>query len=355
MKKFCTNCGHPLKPTDKVCGNCGQVTNNSQNSPTAPNPKPLKSKKKKIKYLIYIGILVIVAALGFAGTKYYSQDSQASRIVNALTTNSPKLKNYVITDNSTVKITPETLKPLQTSYEYLNKSDKKSLKDYLVNSLKQPNSKETLQLVRNGNYFMIFPKYSLKVRTYSPVINTDDDNDLLYINGTNMGKIKSNGKKQVNLLAGMYDITVYNKQKQETNKTVDIVNNDPVFLDVKTYSVKIKGPAYSKIYFNGIHEKEGTLDKNGETIRTYFRGGNDESSSSSHKKYDPDEDGEFYLTTVVDGKTVKSKPIKGLIDQLADFNTYGANSDSGVIKWSSDDDDFDYIVTPKWDTDVDVK
>ena len=68
MGNLCTNCGAPLKPGTKFCGNCGVKQENGAPEPLAapvPSAQPLKAKRKKP--VIIVAILGAVIAISMGG------------------------------------------------------------------------------------------------------------------------------------------------------------------------------------------------------------------------------------------------------------------------------------------------
>lgn len=138
MPNKCPNCGADLKKGAKFCQSCGyklqsknissenkSTTHTSQPIPSKPiqpqsvkrqNKKPM-SKKNKIIYSV-IGALAILFICFYAwGSNYYNRDNQISRIITSLKDPNQNAAQYISCDNSEVKITNQSVKPLQKYFQ----------------------------------------------------------------------------------------------------------------------------------------------------------------------------------------------------------------------------------------------
>lgn len=348
MKKFCPNCGQPLKDGATFCPNCGakitqnsSVVNNSSSrinsnqTRTVQNPAPHKPMSKKNKIIISIVAVLAVICIGtyMFGKNYYSRDHQIDRIVNGIKQPNSDLAKYVIADDSSVKVTKNSVKPYQ---KLLSNEKSSSLKSELANGGTITNG----ELVENGKYFLFFPKYQLKVKTYSPKVETNHQNSTLYVNGSNVGKFSQDGsiftKTANHLLAGKYTFLVKTKvsgRNLQATSSVNASDSNAIDMSIETRTFTVKGLAGSSVYIND--NKVGTLDKNGE---------------EKFDNYPITKEMSLYITTTVNKKPLQSVTVHNLGEALADSeddDDYDYDD-----KYSSDevkqDDNGDYIVTPTW-------
>lgn len=167
--KFCPNCGHELKPGARFCPNCGYrlrtatepapgsasqapeskvpeqrptevasanpvaSTRSSQPSAapqsTAPAakqaadeaPTPARAQRRqrpqgKSRKPLWIGVGVAAVVLigGYAvGSSYYSRQNQLNRAISALSSTKEDASPYLVSANTSLKVTKDNAKPLQ--------------------------------------------------------------------------------------------------------------------------------------------------------------------------------------------------------------------------------------------------
>lgn len=126
---FCPNCGHPLKPGAEFCPNCGynvrtkqtpQKENSTQPTPSrSTQPRPHKPLSKKTKIIIStVSALFVVFIIFYAwGTHHYSKNNQIDKITETLRNPKEDMSKYVVADTPAMKVTAETVKPLQNYYQ----------------------------------------------------------------------------------------------------------------------------------------------------------------------------------------------------------------------------------------------
>lgn len=338
VKKFCANCGHSLKITDSFCPKCGiKIVNKKLNKNVSSDDKPAKPisrqalhhqkdkrpipKKKKVALLVSAVVVVILAGLGIWGKNYYSEENQINRMAIALTDSRKNAAKYLITDNKNIKINKESVAPYKKLFKYSNVEN-------LKYDLKNYGSIKSGQLIENGRYFLIFPKYQIKVASYSPTVETNHEGSTLYVNNKNMGRFSAADenyvKKVTDLLAGEYVFTVTSPVSGRVLKSssTERASNSTIDMSIQTQIFTVKGPAHSKIYIND--NNAGTLDKNGE---------------KTFNNYPVSKEMNLYLTTNVNKKTLKSSKIENLGEALV-----GDSDANGQVS----NDNGDIVVSPIW-------
>lgn len=352
MKKFCPNCGKPVKATDNVCGNCGHILkNNSKNISNTQIQKvakrsPIKLKNNSIKLTsvahepmstknkillgLGIGAVIILGGGYYVGSQYYSQANQIDRIFTAVKNPSINLSDDVTTDNSNIKITAKSLKPFQ-NYYYENPK----AADTLAQSMKDNTNTSQVELVKHGSHFLIFPKYVLKLRTYTPEISTNHSDSAVKINGKSIGNLTADGDSYTTtspaIFPGKYNLEVKSNVSGRTLKAtsnVNVWNNKNINLDIKTQTFDIKGTPYANIYIND--QKIGTLDSNGD---------------ATCEDYPITKNMSLYLTTTYNKKVIKSEIVN---DLDADFDDMSESDDSTSSDEMVTKENGNYTVEPEW-------
>ncbi|MBA1394051.1 zinc-ribbon domain-containing protein, partial [Lactobacillus sp. XV13L] len=183
--KFCPNCGEQVEGAVEFCPNCGtrlpKAIANRQRSNTdkniaAPqeaqvptrqrtanlNKRPPMKKRNKI-ILTCVGIVIVAFAAFYAwGSNHYQRSNQVSQITAMLKDPRQGLAQYVTSANPNVRVTDTALKPTQEYYaEHYEEADK------MADAFKYGDSYGNISLVQEGHYLLFFPKYSLRLRTYS--------------------------------------------------------------------------------------------------------------------------------------------------------------------------------------------
>ena len=161
MKKFCPNCGKPVKETDNICGNCGHklnkpsvsnqtkaslTPNSSKNNDTVPSTRATyatqnKDHKKGVMWTC-AGILAVVIIGGgiFAGHQYVtSKNNQATTAQNS------KLKSSNKVAQSSTKKSTKTSH--QEHSEYSN--DEWMMMGYIAYKAKDSNTSQAIDDVKD--------------------------------------------------------------------------------------------------------------------------------------------------------------------------------------------------------------
>lgn len=354
VQVFCPNCGHPLKPGAEFCSNCGYNLKTKQvpkSNPqpqvnTVPNLQPSvqhKPMKNSTKVLLSIVGVLIVALIGFYawGSSYYSTNNQVDRITAKLPVPSQDLSPYVTADNASVKVTKDAVKPLQ---EYYKEHQTEVTK--LNSSLKAGVGTSNISLVKNGHYWVLFPKYQLRVKTYQPQIVTNHANSVVKVNGKNVGNLSKSSdgyyKKMGLIFPGKYHVVVNSQvagRKLSATSTANIFGNKTLDMDIATQTFSVKSVPNGVIYIND--KKVGTLDSKGE---------------ATFKSYPITKNMELYVMYNNNGKSIKSEPVTDMASSFGAFDDDYSNDDDDYYSDEASDDSSDdvtksdggYVVEPKW-------
>ncbi|GAA2867725.1 zinc-ribbon domain-containing protein [Lactobacillus intestinalis] len=345
---FCPNCGHPLKPGAEFCPNCGynvrtkqtpQKENSTQPTPSrSTQPRPHKPLSKKTKIIIStVSAPFVVFIIFYAwGTHHYSKNNQIDKITETLRNPKEDMSKYVVPDTPAMKVTAETVKPLQNYYQEHQTSVTKmnqNLKDGI-----DPNS--DISLVKNGHYLLFFPKYQLQVKTYQPQVETNHGDSSVTMNGKSIGKLSGdNGKyyKKLSLVfPGKYHFAVNSKvegRSLSATSTSNIWANKTLNMDIETQTFSVKSVPNGEVYIND--KKVGTLDNDGEiTFKSYPITRN------------------MALYVLYNG--TKSELVTDMSDSFGDFTSEGDEDDDYTDDASNENSadvtkqDGSYVVTPKW-------
>ena len=287
---FCPNCGQRVKATDAFCENCGfdltafrnqsSQTNADHPSaasrqatpaqptqsatPTAPT-RQSQAKRSMPKWAwLTIGVVLVLAIGGYAyGQHYYQPAAQLNRAITALKTGKGLAKQVTSTDPS-LKITPETVKPMSAYF----KANRKSLAS-LASDLKASNTANQygVQFVRTGKAWLFFDKYQLQVASVYADLSTNHKNVTLAVNGKKVAKTTATNltHKVGPYVPGTYTLTAKGTvgQHQITNKGTYYLRStgESYELDLRTISLTVVGTPKTVIYVNG--EKQGTIHSDG--------------------------------------------------------------------------------------------
>ncbi|KRM84778.1 hypothetical protein FC41_GL000504 [Lactobacillus hominis DSM 23910 = CRBIP 24.179] len=304
-KKFCPNCGKPIKEDTQFCPNCGAeikqevkpAVSQKQTNAASPAVKAPMSKKKKWSLITGIVLVAVIVILVAVGNNVYSKDKQVSHIVYELTNKNGDAASVIKPADDSVKVTKSSAKATQQNFEKLssNRSD-------IENALTMSGQYQNYKLVQDGHKWLIFPNYKLEVPTYNPQVNTNHSNSELFVDGKKQGKFVKSGDmyscKMDPVMEGTHKIEVRSKIHGRSLKAVsnqNINSNSEVDLAIKTGTFKVKGIPNADVYIND--EKVGKLNKDG--IKTF-------------EDYPLTNGMTLYVKTKLDGKTVTSETIKNL-------------------------------------------
>lgn len=327
-KKFCPNCGHPIKNDADFCPNCGTKLKKEKPADTTQTTKPNEKitpqtaqvspsrtaviknktpmpKKTKLEIIVAAVVLVIIILFAGIGNWYYSKANQVNRIVNTLRTSSDVSK-VIKPEDPAVKVTKDNSKSLRDYFK--NVANVQETENDLVNN----GTYSDYTLIEDGKSLLFFPKYKLEVPTYNPTVTTSHANSTIYVNGKSVGKVSSDGSDNYShkigpLLEGTYSIKIRSKVHGKTLTATlneEIKSNSNINMDIKTGSFKVKSVPNGVVYING--EKAGKLDKKG---------------TAKFTDYPVTDNMSLYVETTVNGKKVKSEIIKNVENQIYNDET----------------------------------
>lgn len=344
MKKFCPNCGKEIKKDAAFCPNCGyklkktsnvsstnvsssdtssQQVNETRAQVQKHKKKPI-SKKKKIIFSL-IGILIIFFGSFYVwGSNYYAESNQLRRIVSAIKNPDKNAGKYISSTDPDIKITDKSVKPLQSYY-----SEHKTAADNLILQFEHQTDMYGLNFVQSGRYFLLFPKYTLRVPSFTPTVRTNHSNSIVKMNNESIGKLHRSGndyvKKLQPILPGKYNFSINSTvqgRKLSTTSQNDIWSDASINLNIKTATLDIHSLPNSAVYIN--NKKIGMLNNKGRL---------------QLKEYPITESMNLFVRSEVNGKTIQSEKIKDLSQEL----DYAGNR-TDIVSYK----DGKYIIEPDW-------
>lgn len=225
MKRvYCTKCGKANDPAYAYCTKCGARLDHEAQAAAGIHNKRLK----KLLVCLFLLVLLLGGSLGW-GCFYYSRDQQVTRMVLALRDPQKDLSPYIHCDDPEFDVIPSTVRPLQVYYQHYQKQ-LGELNLELRQAGYQPDPQDLVSLKQEGKYFFIFPRYQLTVKTHDPVFQTSFAPYSLFINGFNSKTMDKKAQKYGEpLIEGRYAFKAVG-QKQQAQKTVDLLTDDPVKL-----------------------------------------------------------------------------------------------------------------------------
>ncbi|MBU3827575.1 MAG: zinc-ribbon domain-containing protein [Candidatus Lactobacillus pullistercoris] len=355
---FCPSCGHPLKPNATFCSNCGYnlVTKKapgqsklaSQPTQVRPAPAARQSRKpmqKKTKIILgVVGVLAIIFIGFYAwGSHYYSKNNQIDRITTALRNPKQDISQYVEADTPDMKVTANSLKPLQNYYQ-----EHQTAVTKMNSTLKYSDyANKYISLVKSGRNLLLFPKYKLHIKTFQPQVETNHGDSTVTVNGQDIGKLSGDsGKyyKKLNLVfPGKYHFNVKSKvagRVLTATSTANIWGNKTLNMNIETQTFSVKSVPGGQVYIND--KKVGDLDKDGK---------------ATFESYPITKNMELYVTYNTGNKTIKSEIVRDMAESFGTFDNYDSGYDDDddynddASDTSSDDvtkEDGEYVVQPKW-------
>lgn len=172
-----------------------------------------KNNFSKRKQRLVIGLLLgtcSVLFFAFWGMNYYSRDNQLSQITNYLENPNKKgFAAYIVSDK-TGAISESDLKPFQ-NFLVNNPTETNNL----IKAISHNKSyKSSIKLIKNGAYWLVFPRYKLSLPTYSLTVTTNHANSKLKINNNYKSMSKQGNTYAVSLnklIVGQYNLSTHVK------------------------------------------------------------------------------------------------------------------------------------------------
>lgn len=289
-------------------------------------------------------IIVLIGILYVVGNFYYTKDRQIDRIVTNLRNPKAEMAKYVTASTPDMNVTDSSLKPLQSYF----KTHKKAA-DRLAYNLRHNHDSGEIQLEESGRYFLLFPKYTLRVQVYRPQIRTNHSGSTLLINHKNFGQMEGGNQNYYQDLGmvfpGRYHISVkstVNGRKLDADSIVNIWSDKTVDMNIKTATFQVRSVPNGIIYVND--RKAAKLNKYG---------------NYTFKDYPITKRMEIYIQGTADGKKIKSETVTDLSrsissefsdseDDVTDYDSTGAPYQGNSEKDVYQDEEGDYIVNPIW-------
>lgn len=291
-------------------------------------------------------ILLLVIALGAFytwGKLHYQRDHQINRMVAELQQPKADITSYIVPSNPDIEVNRKTLEPLQAYFK-----ENKTVAKRLARDLKAHNGNGQIGLIRSGRYFLLFPKYQLRVEVYHPQVKSNHLHSQLTVNGKNLGKMDGADNDFYQDLGlvfpGRYHLAVKTKvqgRKLTADSITNIWSNRTVNMMIKTGTFQIRSVPKGIVYINDHRAKK--LDDNGQ---------------ATFKNYPLAKGMELFIQTSYAGRKIRSEKVKNLAtainpsfsrsdDNVSDYGNapaYNGNEKDAVYQ----DVEGDYIVNPHW-------
>jgi len=229
MKRFCQECGHEAKISDKMCTNCGtkliemeQPLPSTQQTPVKPQKekKPM-SKQQKIIFSV-VGILAILL-IGFSiwANMYFSKDSTENRFFKAVDDkDAAQLEQLLMHENGSVASKGEVEAFLK-----------------LADDLKDDELKDLVSFKPEGKFIGIFQKYKAEaIDQYAYYDGPTDGLKMKFNNSDAKDKKDQDGIKYGPLLPGIYTVNVsldndFGKSNTDLELELSNLHSDEVWMD----------------------------------------------------------------------------------------------------------------------------
>lgn len=346
-KNFCPNCGNPIKKNAKFCPKCGFKLNKLAEKKTAQElanqtptrKKPIRKRKKnKVLYGFLVALLLVFAVFYVWGSNHYSRNNQINWIVSSLKNPQTDLSSYVTADDPDMHVTASSLKPLQNYYV-----DNQTKANQLGTDIRNGAGTEKISLQKSGHYLLLFPKYTLRLKTYTPQVKTNHSDSQVTINGSTIGRLQgadgSYYKELKPIFPGKYHVKVNSHvagRNLNADATVNVWSNKTVDLNIRTETFAVDSVPNGDVYIND--RKVGSLDNNGQkTFKDYPITGNMV----------------LYVKSKFKGQSIYSQKVTDLSSKLPggsasddalDDDDEDSNSEADVVQNDNDE----YVVKPKW-------
>lgn len=233
--KICPNCQHENEADNVFCENCGadlthidsaertQASGTEQklgDSRQYQAHKPAKTQQSRwLRISGNVLAVVIIVGGGFGFYQYHTgKNQQIAAEVEMMTSNKPTtLSKHLVSDNTGLKITKQSVKPLMT---YIQKHPQyaQDLKTDLQHN--GYSSDHTFVVKQIGTKWTLFPTYKLRVTTMQPLITTNLKNATLEANDIELVTTESAHAtyKVGSLFPGTYMFKLSNSDTTITHK-----------------------------------------------------------------------------------------------------------------------------------------
>ena len=222
--KFCPNCGQPIKPDDDFCPNCGfdlrparlqaqQASENETSTPqppttpaptTAAAPAPTRHtphSHRRWPWIVGIVVILIAGCTYLAGAAYYSQDRQVAELAEEMTSGDADDMAEVAVASDGTPLHEDDLKPLAQLIE------DRHYRSLLNTMIRAKSTSGMVQVVKQGQEMLFFPKYKVKLGTTAVTVQTNLKNAALTLNHTPVQAANHNGQYTINnQLPGRYTL-----------------------------------------------------------------------------------------------------------------------------------------------------
>lgn len=302
----------------------------------------MAKKRRSFKLVLLLLILLLGSAAYGYGHFYYQKQHQVSRLVAKLQQPKTDLAPDVVAADPDMTVTTASLKPLQHYFQHNRVAAKR-----LSYNLQQGKDKQ-IRIVEAGRYFLLFPRYKLRLPVYRPQVETNHPHSYLNVDGQNRGEMAGGGQNYYQDLGmvfpGRYHLAVRTKVSGRTLKADAVENiwsSKTINMILRTATFQIRSVPGGTVYLNDRPVKK--LDREGQAV---------------FKNYPLTRHMELYVKTSYHGRSLRSYTVKDLASRIApefsasddntsDYsgvNNYNGNQSSDVYQ----DIEGDYIVNPLW-------
>lgn len=221
--------------------------------------------------LLLVAIVALIA-MYFGLKTYYEPQRQLNRIVSAMGNPDKKLAKYIETNDPSLqkKISNNNLKPIQKYFS----NNHQGLAVLKSNLSKGKTYQDSYSLVRSGNYWLLFPRYKVKVKPVYVTVSTNNSGVTIFKNGKKVFTTTENmqSEKIGPFFPGMYTFKATGQAagKRLSNVKQEILNTDSeeIGLNLQMATFRLHGRANSLVYLN--NKKVGKLNENGMlTLKKY--------------------------------------------------------------------------------------
>lgn len=302
----------------------------------------MAKKRKSLKFALWLSILLLGVAAYDYGHFYYQKPHQISRIAAKLQQPKADLAPDVVAADPDMKVTTSSLKPLQHYFQHDRPAAKR-----LSRNLQQGKGQQ-IKIVEAGHYFLLFPRYKLRLPVYRPQVETNHPNSYLAVDGNSRGQMAGGGQNYYQDLGmvfpGRYHLAVRTKvsgRRLKADAVENIWSSKTINMILRTATFQIRSVPGGTVYLNDRPVKK--LDREGQAI---------------FKNYPLTKHMELYVKTSYHGRSLRSYTVKDLAsridpefsasdDNTGDYsgaNNYNGNQSNDVYQ----DIEGDYIVNPLW-------